>query len=417
MKKILTSILTICFVFSLHIKAQTLQQHALNKPVPSKVRTKVVANTSFGKTTTCGVDTVEYPLLKATSSRGININAATSAAVAYQWYPSMQSITVSGFTFFAFLSNTAGILSQNVTVSIFNAGADSMPTGAALRSVTMSIDSVTGSGSLAALSKRVIFGTPVTIGSGNGYVLALENTSANPVVLLTNDWDVSDGNFEWCSSIKIGTNNVRSYGIVIGSVPFNSDFLMSPIVTYSITADYTSAPACFTIGSPLTLTNTSSAINFSRFYNIRRFNNAVATSFSWNFGNSTGGKAVDTSVIYSAAGPYNITLTDTLEAHYRYCVDTKVSSIGGRPATPTVGGAGNYCVGSNISLTCNTLAGATYNWTGPNGFTSNLQNPTLSSATVLMSGTYSVTVTLGICTSLPSSLVVNVIQLLLLLLP
>ncbi len=50
---------------------------------------------------------------------------------------------------------------------------------------------------------------------------------------------------------------------------------------------------------------------------------------------------------------------------------------------------GPYCVGSTIQL--NATAGATsYAWTGPNGFTSSLQNPTIPAATSAMAGTYSV---------------------------
>lgn len=50
---------------------------------------------------------------------------------------------------------------------------------------------------------------------------------------------------------------------------------------------------------------------------------------------------------------------------------------------------GPYCVGSTIQL--NATAGATtYSWTGPNGFTSSAQNPSIPNSTVAMSGTYSV---------------------------
>ncbi|MBT2619164.1 T9SS type B sorting domain-containing protein [Chryseobacterium sp. ISL-6] len=44
------------------------------------------------------------------------------------------------------------------------------------------------------------------------------------------------------------------------------------------------------------------------------------------------------------------------------------------------------CNGSIIQL--NATGGTTYNWTGPNGFTSNQQNPTIPNATVANSGTY-----------------------------
>ncbi|MDZ7606679.1 MAG: hypothetical protein U5K79_14065 [Cyclobacteriaceae bacterium] len=40
------------------------------------------------------------------------------------------------------------------------------------------------------------------------------------------------------------------------------------------------------------------------------------------------------------------------------------------------------------------MVGATYAWTGPNGFSSNLQNPVINSIIAADAGVYSVTVTL-----------------------
>lgn len=55
----------------------------------------------------------------------------------------------------------------------------------------------------------------------------------------------------------------------------------------------------------------------------------------------------------------------------------------------TASNTGPYCVGSTIQL--NATAGATsYTWTGPNGFTSNVQNPTIPNATLANAGVYSV---------------------------
>lgn len=66
---------------------------------------------------------------------------------------------------------------------------------------------------------------------------------------------------------------------------------------------------------------------------------------------------------------------------------------------PTAGNNGPICGGSTLNLTASTISGATYAWTGPNGFTSALQNPTIANATTAASGTYSVTATVGGWTS------------------
>ena len=69
------------------------------------------------------------------------------------------------------------------------------------------------------------------------------------------------------------------------------------------------------------------------------------------------------------------------------------------PGAPTAGNGGPYQPGDTISLTASTVPGATYAWTGPNGFSSTDQNPTIPNATFAMFGTYSVTATVNGCVS------------------
>src|SRR6185436_20333065 len=79
------------------------------------------------------------------------------------------------------------------------------------------------------------------------------------------------------------------------------------------------------------------------------------------------------------------------------------------PATPTATNTGPFCSGGTIQLNTPLVAGATYAWTGPGGFTSALQNPTRANATAAEAGTYNVTVTVNGCTSAAgsTSVVVN----------
>lgn len=71
----------------------------------------------------------------------------------------------------------------------------------------------------------------------------------------------------------------------------------------------------------------------------------------------------------------------------------------GLPAAPTASSNGPLCAGSTLSLSASTIAGATYYWTGPNGFTSNQQNPTVSTnATTVMGGVYNVVATVNTIT-------------------
>ncbi|NTW31106.1 MAG: collagen-like protein [Bacteroidetes bacterium] len=75
---------------------------------------------------------------------------------------------------------------------------------------------------------------------------------------------------------------------------------------------------------------------------------------------------------------------------------------------PISGNNGPICQGSTLNLTATTILDATYQWSGPNGFTSTQQNPSISNATASASGSYSVTATKNGCTSTPQSTVATV---------
>lgn len=67
--------------------------------------------------------------------------------------------------------------------------------------------------------------------------------------------------------------------------------------------------------------------------------------------------------------------------------------------TPVASNNGPICSGHALQLYASSITGATYSWLGPNGFTSNLQNPTVPNATTAANGDYTVTVTINGCTS------------------
>jgi len=124
------------------------------------------------------------------------------------------------------------------------------------------------------------------------------------------------------------------------------------------------------------------------------------TSWAWSF---TGGTpATSTSqnptITYNTAGTYAVTLTATngaggdTETKTGYIIVT---------ANPAASAASNspVCAGQTINLTTTTVSGATYAWAGPSSYSATVQNPTRPSATTVMSGTYTVTVTANGCTA------------------
>lgn len=57
------------------------------------------------------------------------------------------------------------------------------------------------------------------------------------------------------------------------------------------------------------------------------------------------------------------------------------------------------CEGDSLQLYAETIANASYSWTGPQGFSSTIQNPSIPLVTTLNEGTYSVSVTIDSCSN------------------
>ncbi|MFD2286308.1 hypothetical protein GJU39_00105 [Pedobacter petrophilus] len=96
-----------------------------------------------------------------------------------------------------------------------------------------------------------------------------------------------------------------------------------------------------------------------------------------------------------ASGYFQGTLDDAIIYH-RELTAAEVMVLYNSPD-----GAGSnmpVCAGSTLNLSATTVAGATYQWTGPNGFTSALQNPSLTYAAV-NEGIYTLQVTVAGCST------------------
>jgi hypothetical protein len=107
------------------------------------------------------------------------------------------------------------------------------------------------------------------------------------------------------------------------------------------------------------------------------------------------------------AGDYNnITVTPALTGCSSNSVGPFTLSDPTPPATPVAAGNSPICSGTNLNLSASTIQGATYSWTGPNGYSSTLQNPIINAAAATASGTYFVTAKVNNCTSQPASVAV-----------
>ncbi|MFN3916592.1 MAG: gliding motility-associated C-terminal domain-containing protein [Flavobacteriales bacterium] len=168
--------------------------------------------------------------------------------------------------------------------------------------------------------------------------------------------------------------------------------------TIIVTAEPTPAQPVVTTNSPVCVGQT---INLST--------PAVAgATYDWTGPNgftSTLQNPSITNAVAANAGTYSLTVTVNGCTSTAGTATVTVNPI---PAAPTAGSNSPICAGQTLNLTASNIAGASYNWTGPNGFTATTQNPSIPSATTAAAGTYSVTATVNGCTGLAGSVSVTV---------
>ncbi|MCG9912336.1 MAG: gliding motility-associated C-terminal domain-containing protein, partial [Flavobacteriales bacterium] len=112
---------------------------------------------------------------------------------------------------------------------------------------------------------------------------------------------------------------------------------------------------------------------------------------------------------YTVSGNYPFTFTTVNGCDSTVTLALTVNPI---PSTPLMGsGDFEVCEENDINLSATSTPGSSYLWTGPNGFTSNIQNPVIPNATLLNEGNYQVYTVLNQCTSAVSSVYVTINEL------
>ena len=86
------------------------------------------------------------------------------------------------------------------------------------------------------------------------------------------------------------------------------------------------------------------------------------------------------------------------------------SGTGSVPGNPVATQPLPACIGGEVTLNVATVAGATYRWTGPAGFTATTQNPVISNLSLDNAGIYTVVVKDGDCRSSESSVTLELID-------
>ena len=122
-------------------------------------------------------------------------------------------------------------------------------------------------------------------------------------------------------------------------------------------------------------------------------------AYSWTGPNgfaSTAQNPPIASATTAASGTYSVKVTVNRCTSTAGTTDVIVNPI---PVAPTATVIGLACEGGILQLSASGVTGATYAWTGPNGFHSDQQFPTIPGLTLAAAGTYYVTVAVKGCTS------------------
>jgi photosystem II stability/assembly factor-like uncharacterized protein len=96
---------------------------------------------------------------------------------------------------------------------------------------------------------------------------------------------------------------------------------------------------------------------------------------------------------------HDLNAVQFVDANTVYIVGINGAILKTKMPSTTAENTGPVCEGETIALSATTLAGASYSWSGPNGFSADIQDPIISDATTDMAGEYSVLISINNCTS------------------
>jgi gliding motility-associated-like protein len=219
--------------------------------------------------------------------------------------------------------------------------------------------------------------TAPVVCSGGSSTIALTATATGGQAPYTFTWNTSANS----SSIGAGAGNftVLISDILTGCTPVSKTITVAAVTTPTAPAVTSSTPVC--AGQTLSL----SASN-------------AGTGFLWSGPNSFTSALQNPTLLASApaAGNYSVSAT------FSGCTGpagTIAISVNAVPGTPTITSNSPVCATQDILFSSNTVSGATYIWTGPNGFTSSLQNPTVTGAGTVSAGNYSLVISNNGCQS------------------
>ncbi|PSJ73243.1 T9SS C-terminal target domain-containing protein [Sphingobacteriales bacterium UPWRP_1] len=326
-----------------------------------------------GNTANCTATVTVGPLLSATASSnspvciGGTINLTATGGVAYSW-SGPGGYTASGAT----PSRSGATLAMGGTymVTVTNSSGCSAVLSTVVSVTATAAASITGNNSFcvgSTISLTASSGTSYSWSGPNGFTSAAASISLSPATTaMAGTYTVTVSNGGGCTASASKTITVSA----------------APNATVS-----GSTSLC--VGGTITLTASG------------------GTSYTWSYPDGltgSGSTITRTGATVAMSGVYTVTVTNAAGCTSVVTYPVVVNPI----PSATASSNSPVCAGSTINLSAPS-GGTAYLWSGPNLFSSTLQNPTRPNATTSMGGVYAVTVTgAGGCTaSASTSVTVN----------
>lgn len=304
----------------------------------------------------CGEDTLEYARYKGSGFQGIAVSDGYALG---QYYDAPDTVTVSGITFYGWvISNNND--SVTLTLNLYEAGTDTLPTGNPIRSKQITIDTTFGGGVLTVLRKSIAFDSAYT--TNKPFILTIESADSVRVGVVATSYTNRDGEGE---NLACGTVNdiwYRSLNLNIGGRTLDCDILLEPHVSYSTYADF-SVDNCFNPNDSVLFENKSSPLLSHRMYNRYIGYNLGRFSYLWNFGLGAGSQYDEEPKFkYRNAGNYQPRLVTTMYSFRagNNCRDTAFQTLDFQPSEVIVSIDTPVCSGNTTTVFA--TSSGTVNW-------------------------------------------------------
>jgi hypothetical protein len=187
----------------------------------------------------------------------------------------------------------------------------------------------------------------------------------------------------------VGTNSTSYNPPQLNSA---GEYYYHVIITDDCGGTFESVPKHITISAPPATPNPSNNGSLCAGQTLNLSANVNADSYQWNGPNgysSTNQNPTRTNVTTAMDGNYTLTI---IQNGCTSAAGTTNVQINAAPATPNPSNNGPLCAGQTLNLSANVSADS-YQWDGPNGYSSTSQNPTRNNVTTAMDGNYTLTIT------------------------